>query len=1164
MSLSKLAPVSLVLVTSLRLVCAQNLYPDAGFEQTGVVGDAHSGQKVGCLKVGDKQRWVSLGGPLTVEPFATYRASAWVKVKRGSGGMYGLYCYEWNSFDWAFSGSAIINDLRDWTKVEVMFVSPCDRIQFHPLAFIDGEHAEAWVDDVVVEKVKDAEDTVMQWTQKPNLSMEEIQYVARWYVAQGVPDKARALMNGANDYTKADIACLLAKHSRDVHERAALTADMVQYGGLSYANGMTRFQELTAEMQPNQRLTMCERILLASPDSLPSASAYRDVVQECMGAGSGAYTCADREQRIGVVATSVARVLAGIPADAKTRKEVEGVSKVAAESLEIVRQLRASLGRCVIRVGGQAWDPKTHAIVTPNEPTAQEEHAARDLQGHLELLTGELFPIVKDDEAGNRTPIVIGRSSLIGKLGVRSGLDSLGPDGLLIKNVGPALVLAGNQRGVLYVTYTFLEDFLGVHWLSSDCTIHPQKGTFNLDNLNVRYVPPLEYREPFAFCGYHADWAVRNKSNGSATRLDRERGDKIKYKGFVHTFYGLVPPESYFAEHLEYFSEIDGQRRHEYAQLCLTNPEVEDRVVEAVRQWLKESPETNIVSVSQNDWAGNCQCAKCKAIDDEEGSPAGSLLRFVNRVAERLEKEFPNVAIDTLAYQYTRKPPKITKPRSNVIVRLCSIECSFAQPLGKGKQNVAFKKDIEGWGKICKRLYVWDYVTNFAHYIQPHPNLRVLQPNIQFFTKNGIKGIFEQGGYQSPGGEMQELRTWLLAKLLWNPKADVEKLLPTFLEGYYGAAAPFIREYLDLMHDEVEKTETYLACYTSTDAEFLRPEVIARADALFDQAEKSVRNDAALLKRVQTARLPVLYVHIARDKLKFREENDALVASQTDKSAWIEQFERSARAAGVTHIREGASNLDEWLTSAKKQTATLRIERLKNENLDVAILPEFGGRIWRMRYLPTGKDILLRVGEEDSLQPGEGGYEEYSEFGYKSPGWNETYRTVERTGNAVVLQTDLRNGLRLHRRIELDPHKPKVYIVSTVSNPGSGSITACLRVHPGFSVADTQKATVWTRQQDGAWRKHSLANPADPLAEKELWFRGDTRPYGEWAVVDDTDGIALISRFSRDQLGLCYLNWSGKQKRVNLELWSPSVTLKAGESVRIEHEYEVTPSLPSG
>ena len=165
-----------------------------------------------------------------------------------------------------------------------------------------------------------------------------------------------------------------------------------------------------------------------------------------------------------------------------------------------------------------------------------------------------------------------------------------------------------------------------------------------------------------------------------AAAVPPEKGGHISYKGFVHTFNQLVPPETHFAAHPEWFSLIKGKRTSDRAQLCLTNPSLRDFMVERVKQWLRESPETGIISVSQNDWAGACECRDCKTLDDAEGTPAATMLAFANYVGEKIEPEFPQVAVDTLAYQYTRKPPKTLKPRANVIVRLCSIECNFREP----------------------------------------------------------------------------------------------------------------------------------------------------------------------------------------------------------------------------------------------------------------------------------------------------------------------------------------------------------------------------------------------------------------------------------------------------------------------------------------------------
>ena len=84
---------------------------------------------------------------------------------------------------------------------------------------------------------------------------------------------------------------------------------------------------------------------------------------------------------------------------------------------------------------------------------------------------------------------------------------------------------------------------------------------------------------------------------------------------------------------------------------------------------IRQNPAAGMISISQNDWRGNCQCAKCKAIEEEEGSPSGLLLRFVNAVAADIAKEYPDFLMETLAYQYTRKAPKITRPANKATMK---------------------------------------------------------------------------------------------------------------------------------------------------------------------------------------------------------------------------------------------------------------------------------------------------------------------------------------------------------------------------------------------------------------------------------------------------------------------------------------------------------------
>ena len=560
-------------------------------------------------------------------------------------------------------------------------------------------------------------------------------------------------------------------------------------------------------------------------------------------------------------------------------------------------------------------------IVVADDACEPERHAAAELAGFLEQITGAKFETVPPPAAG-RSRLLVGPKAA--KLAVPNfSINGLGSDGIVIRTMGEDLVLAGGHpRGTLYAVYTFLEDYVGCRWWSSKVSTIPQKQTLKVGKLNVRYVPPLEFREPFWFDAFDGDWAVRNKCNGHAHRLDAKRGGKHIYQGFVHTFFPLIPPNKYFKEHPEWFSEINGKRKYEHAQLCLTNEEMRKELVKNLKARLRNNPAATIASVSQNDWHGNCQCSKCAAIDKEEGGPSGSLLRFINAVAADIEEEFPHVAISTLAYQYTRKPPKYVKPRHNVIVRLCSIECSFSKPLAD-ERNKKFRDDIIGWSKVCNRLYIWDYTTDFRHYVMPHPNLRVLGPNVKFFVDNNVKGIFEQGAYQSYGSEMAELRAWVLAKLLWDPTRDGQKLIDEFIDGYYGAAGPHIKAYLKVTHDAVEASGDWLGCFSQHTAKFLSFETLSKGWGHLKAAEEAVYNDQDLRFRVQVAQLPLMYVFMMRwDELreKARAAGTIWPMPNSIKDTY-DHFIKVANEKNITSLNEssrGYGVLEEALERTKK------------------------------------------------------------------------------------------------------------------------------------------------------------------------------------------------------------------------------------------------------
>jgi hypothetical protein len=550
-----------------------------------------------------------------------------------------------------------------------------------------------------------------------------------------------------------------------------------------------------------------------------------------------------------------------------------------------------------------------YRIALHRSATLAERHAAEELARFLREISSAVFAIEETEDPAKLAAATI-------RVGIRAAvdiispveIDRLGSEGYILRSKGRTLAIAGGQpRGTLYGAYAFLED-LGCRWFTPEVSRVPRRDLVRLRSLDRTVVPPLEYRATDYPNSRDADWAARNKINGTQTRLDERRGGKIAYGPFVHTFNSILDPKEHFTKHPEYFSEVNGRRLDGRTQLCLTNPEVQRQAIATVRRWMREQPRAVIFSVSQNDWYNFCTCPACAKVAAEEGSQNGPYLRFVNAIADAVREEFPDKVIDTLAYQFTRQPPKLTRPRPNVCVRLCSIECCFSHPLDSlgdlDPRNAAFARDLRRWSEICDRLYIWDYVISYRHSLVPFPNLYSLRPNIAFLADHGVKGIYEEADYFSPGGEFAELRTWILARTLWDPGYDTDRAIDEFLDGYYEAAAGPLRRYIDLLQGKARMDGIHLSIGAGPDAPLFSEDLLARANALFGEAERRVAKKPEVLQRVQTARLPVLYVQISRlaDRVKRRPASAEQEAQQLQ--ALFARFDRIARRAGVTHVGE--------------------------------------------------------------------------------------------------------------------------------------------------------------------------------------------------------------------------------------------------------------------
>ena len=497
-----------------------------------------------------------------------------------------------------------------------------------------------------------------------------------------------------------------------------------------------------------------------------------------------------------------------------------------------------------------------------------ERFAASELQKYIYEATDTFVPYYSDICTKRSVEILIGKNARDAEQYVkREELEALGEEGFLIRVAedGTVLICGNRSRGTLYGVYAFLERFLGFRAFRADIERIDRKEELILPVADISQMPDFEYRDAYFRGAFDGGFASKNRLNTSVADLSREKGLGMKFYSAHHTFETLLPSAVHYEKHPEYYALIDGERRP--TQPCLSNGEVISLMTESVLRLIDENPHARVFSVAQNDNEGYCRCERCRAIDEREGSPAGSMITFVNRVAERVREVAPEVLIHTFAYQYTRHAPKYVRPVENVIVRLCNIECEWSLPFEvlaqrEGSEAEAFVKDIKDWTRICDRVYIWDYAVNYRHYLLPFPNFYQMAENIRFYKRMGIRGVLEEGNFSYGGGAaMDELKSYLIGRLLWDAECDVDALIDEFLNGVYGAGAPYLKKFIKRSTENVKGHR--LGIYDNPDSPYFTDADIETYERLFCDAINAAETKEAR-ERIEREFLSVQYLKVTR------------------------------------------------------------------------------------------------------------------------------------------------------------------------------------------------------------------------------------------------------------------------------------------------------------
>ena len=799
-------------------------------------------------------------------------------------------------------------------------------------------------------------------------------------------------------------------------------------------------------------------------------------------------------------------------------------------------------------------------IVCASGATPSEQYAATEFQRLFKEMTGAELPLTDTATAGSGA-VFIGPDA-VARWDQPLDPRALGEEALRIRVAPNAVCIDGGRpRGTLYGVYEFFEELCGVRFLTFDHTYYPKDAAERKLRVGVRVVDPT-----FAFrwsyygeTSRYPDFAARLRVNTVSD--DPKLGGRTGFRLVNHNVAYLVPPAKFGKEHPEYYALVGGRRKLEEGgggpQLCMSNPELVGVMVAAVLEEIQKNPTARNINIAQMDNESYCACPNCAAIDAREESHAGATLAFVNAVAEQVEKTHPELLISTFAYLYTRQPPKTIKPRRNVMIELCSIECCDFHAIDDADcpLNRSFCADLAGWKKIADKVFIWHYNTNFKGYMLPFPNLRSIGKSVSYFAKNNGRGVFMQAAGNGFSTELSDLRNYVMARCLWKPGRDSWQEAEEFCRRHYGESAGPIIAYLKYYHDLVDKLGSHPTCFPTESSLGVSPESARRILAYFQEALALAKSDVVRV-RVEKASLCAYRAAVSASSMKLTYRDGVCYPDLAEFGPdLLDKYAALCQRFGVT-MDDETTTTEQYLDRLRRLYAGLKAVRLENDYWRLVVLPGSNGKVVEMTYKPTGRNVsraprgFNRFRHEEWLRQGDGPTPE-----------NILAFEAQAEPQRVRLTLTTKDGARFERTITLVDDAVRFETRLTADAPRTFEVL----VHPEYDTAsmssDPGVLGIYVKQP--GWIQTNGKDTAAMSTDQQRAVVKDAVAGGAYAYFNHKAKFGVEERFNPQEFSALDLFWDASRQQVNLELKSKVVALEKGQTASCAYEVRYLKSAPT-
>lgn len=507
--------------------------------------------------------------------------------------------------------------------------------------------------------------------------------------------------------------------------------------------------------------------------------------------------------------------------------------------------------------GESAW-----TVVLPKNAARPVRYAAAELTNTIAKISGASIPVTEEGKfpAKNVIRLVQEGDSLEDVFSVKTR-----PDGIVLKGSSP--------RAVMFAAYAFLRDRLGARWYwpGKDGEYLPDLRRYDVPSWEKEYRSPFPLRE-MSIVGipghrHHATerWFAKQFLNsGINTPAVQEDVGLVR---ITNGHYVTLPgdkksKERLFSEHPDWFSLLNGKRDIKGLAGCWSSKGYFDYVVSNLVN-LVRSRKADIANLFPTDIAPRCECAGCVKNPDI----SARWWEYYAKIIDAMRKEIPQQRFAGIAYMEYRAVPGV-KVKNLDYVEYCHYNRCYFHSLGDPQctRNARSMDEFRSWRRQAPLgLYGYEFdIFRRAPYI---PIWRVIADEMKVFRDMRLTRLKTEYGVdmhklygkkplkRSQIGQIScRLSYYVWAAMAFDPSADVNALVDDFCKHVYGAGAPAMRAYHDVMADAWNAMDRHVTYFNNEMRYFadrlISPEVEKKALGHLRNAAAAAKGNARALREI--------------------------------------------------------------------------------------------------------------------------------------------------------------------------------------------------------------------------------------------------------------------------------------------------------------------------